>query len=706
MATTQPWPGRARPLGATHDGGGTNFAVYSHEATGVQLCLFDDDDEHETRVALTEVDGFVWHAYLPGVAPGQRYGYRVDGPWNPAQGQWTNPNKLLLDPYARVVEGAVDWSPACFAYQFDAPDTANTDDSAGHVPRSVVHDATFDWRDDRRPDVPMHETIIYETHVKGLTMRHPDVPPEIRGTYAAVGHPAVVEHLQRLGVTTIELMPVHQFVQDSTLLDRGLRNYWGYNSIGFFAPHNEYSSSGQRGEQVREFKEMVRTLHAADLEVVLDVVYNHTAEGNHLGPMLCFKGIDNATYYRLADNARFYFDYSGTGNTLNAVQPYVLRLIMDSLRYWAVDMHVDGFRFDLASALARTLHDVDRLSPFFDIVQQDPVLGAIKLIAEPWDVGPGGYQVGNFPPGWSEWNGKYRDTTRNYWRGIDGTLDEFASRLTGSSDLYQDDGRTPRASINFVTAHDGFTLADLVSYDGKHNEANGEHNADGTDDNRSWNCGNDASADGPTSDPNVLALRRRQQRNFLTTLFVSQGVPMLLGGDELGRTQGGNNNAYCQDNDVSWYDWSLVEENALLLAFTRRVIALRRAHPAFCRRRWFQGRPIRGAEDIAWLRPDGEEMDDGDWATSYVKAFALYLDGDAIGAPAADGTPVVDDSFLLCFNSHFGDIAWRIPDERYSPAWMLELDTNRPETTSETLKAGDGLTVAARSLVLLRAPRA
>ncbi|MCU1430492.1 MAG: glgX [Actinomycetia bacterium] len=702
MTMIERWPGRERPLGATYDGAGTNFALFSEVASRVDLCFFDDEG-HETAITLSEVDGFVWHIYLPGVEPGQRYGYRVYGPWSPPEGNWCNPAKLLLDPYAHAIEGQVNWSPACFAYKFDAPDAMNEEDSAPHVPRSVVQNPYYDWAFDRPPDIPMHETIVYETHVKGLTMRHPDVPDRLRGTYAGLAQPAIIDHFRELGVTTIELMPVHQFVHDQRLVEHGLRNYWGYNSIGFFAPHNEYAAGGERGQQVQEFKTMVHMLHEAGLEVVLDVVYNHTAEGNHLGPMLSFKGIDNAGYYRLADDPRFYVDYTGTGNTFNARQPHVLQLIMDSLRYWVQEMHVDGFRFDLASTLARGLHEVDRLSAFFDLVQQDPVVGNVKLIAEPWDVGDGGYQVGNFPPLWSEWNGKYRDTTRDYWRGEDATLDEFARRLTGSSDLYQDDNRRPHASINFVTAHDGFTLNDLVSYNEKHNEANLENNQDGESFNRSWNCG----VEGPTDDPDILALRRKQQRNFLATLFVSQGVPMLLGGDEMSRTQRGNNNAYCQDNEISWYDWEDAKRNEDLVAFTKRVIALRREHPAFRRRRWFQGRPIRGVgvEDIAWFRPDGQAMSDDNWNTDFAKSVGVFLNGHAIATPGPHGERIDDDSFILLFNAHYEDLQWKIPDEQWAPQWQLELDTADPARDGvEAVKPGESIVVPSRSFLLLRAP--
>ncbi|MDR0342755.1 MAG: glycogen debranching protein GlgX, partial [Nocardiopsaceae bacterium] len=567
------WPGSAYPLGATFDGAGTSFALFSEVAERVELCLFDEAGT-EARVPLREVDGFVWHGYLPGIQPGQRYGYRVHGPYDPAAGNRCNPAKLLLDPYAKAIEGAVRWDPAVFSYPFGHPDERNDADSAPHVPRSVVSNPYFDWDVDRPPRVPYHETVIYEAHVSGLTKLHPAVPDGERGTYRGLAHPALIEHFQRLGVTAVELLPVHQFVTDNVLAQRGLANYWGYNTIGFFAPHNAYAAAGAGGEQVQEFKSMVRELHAAGIEVILDVVYNHTAEADHMGPTLCFRGIDNAAYYRLrADDKRYYLDYTGCGNSLNVRHPHALQLIMDSLRYWVTEMHVDGFRFDLASALARELHDVDRLSAFFDLVQQDPVVSQVKLIAEPWDVGEGGYQVGNFPPQWTEWNGKYRDATRDFWRGQPGTLPEFASRLAGSSDLYEASGRRPFASINFVTCHDGFTLTDLVSYNAKHNEANGEGNADGSDDNRSWNCG----AEGPTGDPAVGDLRARQKRNCLATLFFSQGVPMLPAGDELGRTQQGNNNAYCQDNEISWVNCD--DADASLLDYVRTLSWLRRSHP-------------------------------------------------------------------------------------------------------------------------------
>ncbi|MDQ3455304.1 MAG: glycogen debranching protein GlgX, partial [Actinomycetota bacterium] len=561
----QVWPGTAYPLGATFDGTGTNFALFSEVAHRVELCLFDSAGE-ETRLDLPEMDGFVWHAYLPGVNPGQRYGYRVHGPFDPESGHRCHPSKLLLDPYAKAIQGQIDWDEALFNYRFD-DDGLNDDDSAAHMMRSVVINPFFDWHNDRHPRTPYHESVIYEAHVKGFTKLHPDIPEELRGTYGAIAHPAAVEHLLALGVTAIELMPVHQFVQDHTLVEKGLSNYWGYNTIGFFAPHNAYSASGQRGEQVAEFKGMVRTLHEAGIEVILDVVYNHTAEGNHLGPTLSFRGIDNVAYYRLVDDdPQYYMDYTGTGNSFNVRQPYSLQLIMDSLRYWVTEMHVDGFRFDLASTLARELHDVDKLSAFFDLVHQDPVVSQVKLIAEPWDIGDGGYQVGNFPSLWTEWNGKYRDTVRDFWRGESGTLGEFSARLTGSSDLYEHSGRRPVASINFVTAHDGFTLNDLVSYNEKHNEANGEDNNDGESHNRSWNCG----VEGETDDPDVLALRAQQRRNFLATLLLSQGVPMILYGDEAGRSQGGNNNTYCQDNELTWIDWTAMDQD--LVSFTAQLV--------------------------------------------------------------------------------------------------------------------------------------
>jgi glycogen operon protein len=696
------WPGSAYPLGATWDGVGTNFSIFSEVANRVQLCLFDEHGK-ETQIDLPEVSAFIWHGYLPNVGPGQRYGYRVHGPWEPDNGHRCNPAKLLIDPYGKAMVGAVQWNEAVFGHHFSDPEnTKNEADSAPFMPKSVVVSPYFDWRADRHPRTPMHRTIIYEVHVKGFTMRHPGIPEHLRGTYAGLAHPAAIKHLKALGVTAVELLPVHQFIHDSLLLERGLRNYWGYNSIGYLAPHNEYAAGGQLGQQVQEFKQMVKTLHDEGIEVILDVVYNHTAEGNHLGPMLSMKGIDNSAYYRTVQGQqRYYMDYTGTGNSLNMRSPHVLQLIMDSLRYWHLEMHVDGFRFDLASTLARELHDVDRLSAFFDIIQQDPHLSQVKLIAEPWDVGEGGYQVGNFPPLWSEWNGKYRDNIRDYWRGTDYSLDVFANRLTGSSDLYATTGRRPYASINFVTAHDGFTLRDLVSYNEKHNDANGENNADGANDNNSWNCG----AEGPTDDPNINALRSRQQRNFITTLFTSQGVPMLLGGDELGRTQHGNNNAYCQDNEISWFDWENID--AELLAFTARVIEFRKEHPVFTRRRWFMGRPLRGADviDIGWFKPDGALMSDQDWQSGFARSVGVFLNGEGIPTPDGRGEPIIDDSFYLLFNAHYEAIPFKLPTGTWGDRWVKVIDTNEPVPDLRErgeYHAGQELSVQAYSVVVLR----
>jgi glycogen operon protein len=689
------WPGRPAPLGASYDGAGTNFSIFSEMAEGIELCLFDDDGG-ETRVELEEVDAYCWHAYLPSVSDGRRYGYRVHGPWDPSKGLRCNPAKLLLDPYAKAIDGEVDWHPACFAYQFGDEDSRNDEDSAPHVPKSVVHSPWFDWGNDRPPATPLHETVVYETHVKGLTARHPGVPEAIRGTYAGLAHPAALDYLVGLGVTAVELLPVHQFVHDSHLVERGLRNYWGYNSIGFFAPHNGYAS-GSGGEQVQEFKAMVRTLHSAGIEVILDVVYNHTAEGNHLGPMLSLKGIDNHAYYRLVqEDPRHYYDTTGTGNSLNVRHPRSLQLIMDSLRYWVSEMHVDGFRFDLAASLARQFHEVDRLSAFFDLIQQDPVVSQVKLIAEPWDIGDGGYQVGNFPPVWSEWNGKFRDTVRSFWRGDPETLPELAFRLTGSSDLYQADARRPGASVNFVTAHDGFTLADLVSYLDKRNEANGEENRDGESHNRSWNCG----AEGPSEEAAVLECRDRQRRNLLVTLLLSQGVPMILGGDEIGRTQRGNNNAYCQDNEISWYDWEHADEE--LAAFVRRLVALRREHPVFRRRRWFQGRALRRVVDVGWYRPDGDEMDDADWGAGPALAVGVYLNGRAIPDKDDRGQPIVDDSFLLLLNAHGERIRWTVPSG-LGDRWRVVLETGTPGgvRAGREVEGGGTFVIPGRSTVLL-----
>ncbi|AEY87370.1 glycogen debranching enzyme [Streptomyces hygroscopicus subsp. jinggangensis 5008] len=697
------WSGHPYPLGAAFDGQGTNFALFSEVAEHVELILVDDAGT-TTPVPLQEVDGFVWHAYLPGVGPGQRYGYRVHGPWQPALGHRCNPAKLLLDPYARAVDGQIDNHASLYERAPDGPAPA---DSAGHSMLGVVTDPFFDWGDDRPPRTAYADSVIYEAHVRGLTMTHPDVPERLRGTYAGLAHPAVTEHLTSLGVTAVELMPVHQFVQDGVLQDRGLSNYWGYNTIGFFAPHNAYAAFGTRGQQVNEFKAMVKALHAAGLEVILDVVYNHTAEGNERGPTLSFRGIDNASYYRLVDGDwAHYYDTTGTGNSLLMRHPYVLQLIMDSLRYWVTEMHVDGFRFDLAATLARQFHEVDRLSAFFDLIQQDPVISRVKLIAEPWDVGEGGYQVGNFPPLWSEWNGKYRDAVRDFWRAEPGSLGEFASRLTGSSDLYQHSRRRPRASVNFVTAHDGFTLRDLVSYNDKHNEANGEENRDGESHNRSWNCG----AEGETDDPAVLELRARQQRNLLATLLLSQGIPMLCHGDELGRTQRGNNNAYCQDNEISWVDWDLTDEQHALAEFTGRLIALRAAHPVLRRRRFFRGETATHAKqplpDLMWLRPDAREMTDRDWLREDAHTVGVFLNGDAIAERDSYGRRMVDDSFLLCVNGYWEPVVFRLPDDSFGERWTTLIDTADPEGVPDERerKAGTKLRVEARSLVLLSRP--
>jgi isoamylase len=698
----QVWPGTAYPLGATYDGSGTNFALFSEVAERVELCLFDADGT-ETKVEFREQDGLVWHAFLPSVEPGQRYGYRVHGPYDPAKGQRCNPTKLLLDPYAKAIDGTFDWDQSLFSYNFGDPDSRNDDDSAAHMPKSVVINPFYDWGTDRPPKRQYNETVIYEAHVKGLTEQHPEIPDETRGTYAAIAHPVMIDHLKSMGITAIELMPVHHFANDSTLIDKGLSNYWGYNTIGFFAPDAKYSSSGTPGGQVQEFKTMVRTLHDSGIEVILDVVYNHTAEGNHLGPTLSMRGIDNAAYYRLVDDdQRYYMDYTGTGNTLNVRHPHSLQLIMDSLRYWVTDMHVDGFRFDLAATLAREFYDVDRLSSFFELVQQDPTVSQVKLIAEPWDVGPGGYQVGNFPPQWTEWNGKYRDTVRDFWRGEPATLGEFASRLTGSADLYEHSARRPVASINFVTAHDGFTLRDLVSYNEKHNEANGENNNDGESHNRSWNCG----VEGPTKDPKVNALREQQERNFIATMFLSQGVPMICHGDELGRTQGGNNNGFCQDNEITWIDWKNVDVD--LLAFTRKAAELRENHPTFRRRRFFVGRPVRrrgkeGLPDIAWLQPDGNEMSEEDWDSGFGRAVAVFLNGNGITDVDLRGERVVDDTFLLCFSAHDAAIDFVMPAPAYGAGWQVVMDTADADADEERVYgAGESVSVGPRALVVLR----
>ena len=723
----QVWPGQMYPLGATYDGAGTNFAVFSEAARRIELCLLHDDGS-ETAVELRETDAFVRHAYLPGVMPGQRYGFRVHGPYEPDNGHRCNSAKLLLDPYARAMSGRIDWDEAVYGYHFGRPEARNDLDSAPHTMASVVVNPYFDWGDDRPPRTAYHETVLYEAHVKGLTMRHPDLPEELRGTYAALAHPAIIDHLTKLGVTALELMPVHQFVQDHRLVDAGLTNYWGYNTIGFFAPHNAYASWGDRGQQVLEFKTAVRALHRAGIEVILDVVYNHTAEGSHLGPTLSFRGLDNPSYYRLSEDQRYYMDTTGTGNSLLMRSPHVLQLVMDSLRYWVQEMRVDGFRFDLAATLARQFHEVDRLSSFFDLVHQDPVVSQVKLIAEPWDVGEGGYQVGNFPPLWTEWNGKYRDTVRDLWRGEPRTLAEFASRLTGSSDLYQGDGRRPLASVNFVTCHDGFTLHDLVAYNDKHNEDNGEDNRDGERFNRSWNCG----AEGPTDDPSVRRLRARQMRNFLATLMLSQGVPMLSHGDEFGRSQRGNNNAYCQDNELAWVRWpdhatdgaveapdgedegaggdAGADEERELLAFVQQMVWLRRDHPVFRRRRFLQGRPVEGTpdelSDIAWFTAGGAEMGPRDWQSAHAKSLTVFLNGSSISEPGTRGEPVTDDSFLLMFNAHEQEEKFTVP-VHHGRQWQVVVDTDRPQSVAgggAKVKAGDQLTLTGRSLLVLQRP--
>jgi glycogen debranching enzyme GlgX len=697
------WPGKPYPLGATWDGEGVNYALFSEHAEKVELCLFDPRGRRElARLTLPEQTDQVWHGYLPEARPGLLYGYRVDGPYNPTQGHRFNPNKLLLDPYAKSIIGSLNWTDAHFGYRLGSKRedlSQDRRDNAGGMPKCQVIDTAFTWGNDRRPCTPWHETIIYELHVKGYTQQHPEIPPQLRGTYAALATAPVIEYLRRLGVTAVELLPVHTFIQDRHLIQKGLHNYWGYNSIGFFAPHRAYAAT----DRVEcEFKTMVKTLHSAGIEVILDVVYNHTAEGNHLGPTLCFRGIDNAAYYRLAsDNPRYYMDYTGCGNTLNMMHPRVLQLIMESLRYWVLEMHVDGFRFDLAAALARELHEVDRLGAFFDIIHQDPVLSQIKLIAEPWDLGEGGYQVGNFPVGWTEWNGKYRDAVRAYWKGEGGLIGELAYRLTGSSDLYQRSGRRPYASINFITAHDGFTLEDLVSYNDKHNENNREDNRDGEAHNRSWNCG----VEGPTDNPDILALRARQKQNLLATLLFSQGVPMLLAGDEIGRTQQGNNNAYCQDNEISWLNWDLKPQHLELLAFVQRLIQLNKQHSVFRRRVFFQGRRIKGTEirDIVWLNPDGHEMSDEEWNQSFAQCLGVYLAGEAVDEHDEHGRQIQDQDFLLLLNAHHEEIQFVMPTALLGREWHIVLDTTYPggRASEVRLSAGAAYPLQGRSLALL-----
>lgn len=700
-------PGRPYPLGATWDGEGVNFALFSENATGVDLCLFDVEhhEQESHRLPLVECTDQVWHVYLPEVRPGQLYGYRVHGPYDPSAGHRFNPSKLLIDPYAKAFTGIVKWSDAMFGYRVgQAQEDLVMDDrnNAANVPKGVVVDQSFSWGHDRLLQIPWAQTVIYEVHVKGFTMNHPEVPEHLRGTYEGLASPPMVAYLQSLGVTAVELLPVHHFLNDQFLIDKGLTNYWGYNSIGYFAPDIRYSAYPREGRKVYEFKTMVKTLHSAGIEVILDVVYNHTGEGNHLGPTLSFRGIDNAAYYRLSpDNPRYYMDYTGCGNTLNVRHPRTLQLIMDSLRYWVCDMHVDGFRFDLASALARELHDVDRLSAFFDIIHQDPILSQVKLIAEPWDLGEGGYQVGNFPPGWAEWNGKYRDVVRRYWAGDNGLLGEFASRLAGSSDLYGQSGRQPYASINFVTAHDGFTLNDLVSYNQKHNDANQEESRDGTDDNESWNCG----AEGPTDDPVIQQLRERQKRNFFATLLLSQGVPMMCGGDEIGRTQGGNNNAYCQDNAISWFDWNMTKAQTELLDFVKQLIVIKKEHPVFHRRRFFQGKQIKDSEvkDIAWFASNGKEMTDKDWGKGLL-TLGIRLAGDAIEEMDELGNPIVDDSFLLLLNAYHESVPFTLPAHKKGVAWQWMFDTAKTDgkDVPKTWRGGKAYKLEARAMTLMR----
>ena len=696
------------PLGASYDGAGVNFALFSQVAQKVELCLFDEEDR-ETRVEMTEQNSYVWHNYLPGIQPGQRYGYRVYGPYDPAKGLRCNPNKLLLDPYAKAIEGNIDGDESLYSYWFKSPEdvtSMNTLDSAPHTMKSAVVNPYFDWGNDQHPNISYHDSVIYEAHVRGMTNLNLDVPPDIRGTYAGLAYPSVIEYLRKLGVTAIELMPIHQFVNDSFLQEKGLSNYWGYNTIGFFAPHNAYSSSGQRGEQVNEFKSMVKAYHRAGMEVILDVVYNHTAEGNNLGPALSFKGIDNGAYYRLVDNdRRHYFDTTGTGNSLLMRSPHALQLITDSLRYWVTEMHVDGFRFDLAATLARQFQEVDKLSAFFDIVEQDPVISRVKLIAEPWDLGSGGYQVGGFPSSWSEWNGRYRDCVRDFWRSQPSTLPEFASRLMGSSDLYQMNGRRPVASVNFITAHDGFTMNDLVSYNEKHNDANGEGNRDGESNNRSWNCG----VEGPTTIKDVNDLRQQQMRNMFATLLCSQGIPMICGGDEVARTQQGNNNAYCQDNAISWTNWDLDDSQKDLLEFVSKLIHLRLEHPVLHRRRFFTGREPGDPDDkipqVEWMDHTGSIMDMEDWSNTHAFSVMIYLNGSDI--PEADwyGNQMVDNNFILIFNAHYEPIMFTLPDERYGKKWRLVVDTHNPKGPELNYEAGFAITAQSRSFLLLMSDR-
>ena len=693
------WPGSPYPLGAHYDGSGTNFSLFSEKGERVELCLFDESGK-ETHIELTERTGYCWHGYIPKIKPGQRYGYRVHGPWNPLNGDLFNPAKLLLDPYAKAIDGQIQWNEALFPHLFGRIEEKNDLDSGPFMPKCVVHDPFFDWTGDNKLQVSWNEVVIYEAHVKGLTANHPSIPSDLKGSYLGLVHPLMMDYYKRLGITAIELMPIHHFVHDQHLLEKGLKNYWGYNTIGFFSPHNDYATDKTPGASVSEFKEMVKKFHQAGIEVILDVVYNHTAEGNHLGPILSFKGIDNSYYYRLTKDPQYYMDYTGTGNSLNMRNPHVLQLLMDSLRYWVLEMHVDGFRFDLASTLARELHDVDRLSSFFDLMQQDPIINQVKLIAEPWDVGEGGYQVGNFPPVWSEWNGKYRDCVRNFWRGEYQTLGEFASRFTGSSDLYQNNSRLPYASINYITAHDGFTLNDLVSYNQKNNIANGEDNKDGNDNNLSWNLG----VEGTTDDPLIIALREKQKRNFLATLFLSQGIPMICYGDESGRTQKGNNNAYCQDNELSWMNWETADKD--LLSFCQRLIAYRKDHPVFRRRNWFQGRPLHGdtVRDIEWFTVDGKAMASEDWGKGYVKSLGVFLNGKTIPNPHRRQDPVIDDNFYIIFNAEAEERAFKLPAKEWGDQWIKDLDTSLGffDNPDIIINAEQTIKIEGRSLVVLR----
>jgi len=712
-------PGKPFPLGATWDGTGVNFAIFSEHAECVELCLFDPSNTfvQTDRIELREKTAHVWHGYIPGIGAGQPYGYRVHGPYDPAKGLRFNPSKLLIDPYATALSGKVDCNAPLFPYKIGEADDLTKDDgdSAWGVPKCLVTSPYFDWEEDRPPRTTLAESVIYEVHVKGFTQLHPGVPKDLRGTYAGLASSAGIEHLKSLGVTAVELLPVHSHLDEKRLTGKGLRNYWGYNTLNFFSPDARYCSEGDRGPQVTEFKAMVRRLHREGIEVILDVVYNHTAEGNHLGPMLSFRGIDNQAYYRLSpDNPRYYMDYTGTGNSMNVNHPQVLKLIMDSLRYWVNEMHVDGFRFDLASALARELFDVDKLSSFFDVIHQDPVISRVKLIAEPWDLGEGGYQVGNFPAGWAEWNGRYRDTVRRYWKGDQGQLGDFAYRITGSSDLYKHDGRRPTASINFVVSHDGFTLRDLVSYNHKHNEANGEDNRDGLDENYSWNCG----AEGPTDDPAIVALRDRQARNLMATLLFSQGVPMICGGDEMGRTQNGNNNAYCQDNEISWFQWDLGERERTMLEFTRKLVELRHKHPNLRRRKFFQDRSIRGegvrtpsleraeVKDIAWLKPDATEMTDEDWRAGWMRSFGVLLSGEMLDDVNDHGEPIADDTLLILFNPHQDPIRFFMPELRDNLRWLVIVDTAKPgQPDGRAFSHGEAFELVAHSVALFCAKK-